>query len=244
MTTSRSPREVTAGERAADQAADTALPAPWLRASLPGARPGEWEQLLPKSRQSECYLRGTCQLAQANTCYFVEFIRLYSPAGPGDVPRLARCCRRPMPCDPRVNSPAHPRVNSPASISRTRDLFPPPRGRMPSMVTHPELDQRSLELHQLVAEKIRAEPIRFDRARATLARFRRIVDIRSQPYMIEWERVFEQGIEAALALATEDSERATALRQSSPFAGVLTDEERAEFFRKWFAEHGRQRAQD
>ncbi len=58
MTTSRSPREVTAGERAADQAADTALPAPWLRASLPGARPGEWEQLLPKSRQSECYLRG------------------------------------------------------------------------------------------------------------------------------------------------------------------------------------------
>lgn len=112
------------------------------------------------------------------------------------------------------------------------------------MANHPELDQRGLALHRLVAEKIRAEPARFERARATLARFRRIVDVRSQPYMRAWQQVFEEGIEAVLALATEDSERGAAMRQSSPFAGVLTDEERSAFFRQWFEEHPRQAEPD
>jgi hypothetical protein len=55
----------------------------------------------------------------------------------------------------------------------------------------------------------------------------------SLPYIEQWERIFLLGMEAALSVATEDSERAAALRQASPFAGVLTPPERTKFFRDW-----------
>lgn len=100
-------------------------------------------------------------------------------------------------------------------------------------MTPQELDARSLALHRLVAEKLRAEPARFDRARATLARFFVIVDPRSRTYMEAWRRIFDEGVEAAIAAATEDSERGAALRQASPFAGVLTPQERWQFLRTW-----------
>lgn len=40
-------------------------------------------------------------------------------------------------------------------------------------------------------------------------------------------------MEMCLEFATEDSERATAIRQASPFAGILTNEERLAFLRAW-----------
>lgn len=106
------------------------------------------------------------------------------------------------------------------------------------MRTHQEIDARSLALHRLIAEKIARDPALFDRARTTLARWRIIVDRNSQPYLEEWERLMEQGREACLAVATEESEHATALRQSSPFAGVLTARERFLFLKNWTREHG------
>lgn len=107
------------------------------------------------------------------------------------------------------------------------------------MRTHQELDARSLAMHRLIAAKIRQDPALFDRARATLARWRIIVCVNSQPYLAELERLFEQGIEAALAVATEDTERATALRQSSPFCGILTEDERLGFLKSWSSAHRR-----
>ena len=103
----------------------------------------------------------------------------------------------------------------------------------------PELNKRSLALHRLVADKIRNDPALFDKIKATLARWRKIVSPNSQPYLIEWERLVADGIEASLAMATEDSERATALRKSSPFACVLTEPERLEFLRTWEQDHDR-----
>lgn len=104
------------------------------------------------------------------------------------------------------------------------------------MRTHQQIDERSLALHRLVAETLRREPARFERARTTLARFRKVADVRSQPYLKVWEGLFEEGLEKTLAMATEDSERGAALRQTSPFAGVLTPAERAAFFRRWRGE--------
>ncbi|HSI58792.1 MAG TPA: hypothetical protein VLA16_14635 [Ideonella sp.] len=101
------------------------------------------------------------------------------------------------------------------------------------MPSHQQLDRRSLAMHRLVVDKIRRDPALFERARATLARWRASVCVSSQPYLEEWERSMNQGMEACLALAVEDSQRATALRQSSPFAGVLTHRERFEFLRTW-----------
>lgn len=88
-------------------------------------------------------------------------------------------------------------------------------------------------MHRLVAQKIRAEPTLADRVRATLAKWLHAASPRSQPYLREWQRLFDAGIDAALAVATEDSERGAAMRQSSPFCGVLTNKERFGFLAEW-----------
>lgn len=110
------------------------------------------------------------------------------------------------------------------------------------MRTHQEIDERSLALHRLVAEKIRRNPALFDRVKATLARWRMTVCVASQPHLVEWEHLMNQGIDAALAVAIEDSQRATALRQSSPFSGLLTNQERFTFLKTWGNDHTAQGA--
>lgn len=101
------------------------------------------------------------------------------------------------------------------------------------MRTHQEVDARSLALHRLVAAKIRRDPALFDRAKAALARWRTTVCASSQPDLEEWERLMSQGVENCLAVAVEDSERAAALRQSSPLSFLLTHQERFAFLKDW-----------
>jgi hypothetical protein len=110
------------------------------------------------------------------------------------------------------------------------------------MRTHQEIDARSLAMHRVVAEKIRRDPSLFDKAKATLARWRASGSSPSDPYLDEWERLMERGMDGCLAIAVEDSERANALRQCSPFAGVLTSRERFAFLRAWKAAHAPARA--
>lgn len=105
------------------------------------------------------------------------------------------------------------------------------------MPTHQEIDARALAMHRLVAQKIRQNPALFDKAKATLARWRTMVSVSSQPYLQEWEILMHQGVEACLAMAVEDSERAAALRQSSPFAGLLTHQDRFTFLKTWRLDH-------
>jgi hypothetical protein len=102
-------------------------------------------------------------------------------------------------------------------------------------VTHQEIDARSLALHRLVAEKIRREPSLFEIPKANITRFH--AADRDDRYLTEWARLFDVGMDAALSAATEDSERAATLRQSSPFGGVLTSKERSAFLHAWSALH-------
>lgn len=104
-------------------------------------------------------------------------------------------------------------------------------------MTHQELDARSLALHRLVAEKIRRDPALLRIVRENLSRWRRHAAPTARPYVEAWERLLDAGLDAALAAAAEDSERAAALRQSSPFAGVLTPRERWSFLEAWSAAH-------
>jgi len=46
------------------------------------------------------------------------------------------------------------------------------------------------------------------------------------PALAEWAQILASPASQVLALLTERSARATRLRQSSPFAGILTEEER------------------
>jgi hypothetical protein len=103
--------------------------------------------------------------------------------------------------------------------------------------TPQQLEACSLAMYRLIAEKIKKNPALFDKARATLAQWCMIVCPSSQPYLAEWERIMEQGINACLAAAAEESEHAATLRKCAPFAGILTDQERREFLRTWTAIH-------
>ena len=88
---------------------------------------------------------------------------------------------------------------------------------------------RSLALHALVARKLARDPSLLEVARGNLIRWRQ-----SSPeppaYLDEWERILSQPLPQILALITATDEEATRLRQSSPFAGVLTAEERDRLF--------------
>ncbi len=101
------------------------------------------------------------------------------------------------------------------------------------MRTHLVLDQRSLALHRLIADKLQREPQLFDKVRATLAHWQRTVSANTQPYVLQWCKLAEQGMDACIAVATQESEQAAALRQASPFGGILTHAERFAFFREW-----------
>jgi hypothetical protein len=101
------------------------------------------------------------------------------------------------------------------------------------MSDHDRIDARSLAMHQRIAERIRQEPALMDRARATLARWRSTVSPDAQPYLQEWQGLMDAGLETCLRVATEDSQRARALRQASPFAGLLSNAERFAFIRQW-----------
>lgn len=56
---------------------------------------------------------------------------------------------------------------------------------------------------------------------------------RSRPYLEEWRRILNFPLEEILSLIGRDDARMTALRQSSPFAGVLEPAERWAIFARF-----------
>lgn len=89
--------------------------------------------------------------------------------------------------------------------------------------------QRSLWLHRVVAGKVALDPVRVaSRARRNLGQ------LRSQhptgavtADFDEWESLLDGPVEVLLATLVSPSQRAVELRQNSPFAGALTERERA-----------------
>jgi hypothetical protein len=96
--------------------------------------------------------------------------------------------------------------------------------------SHDWIDARSLALHEAVAAKIAVTPALLDIARGNLARW---LSANPSPALAEWQAVLAgSSLDELLALLRSPSERAARLRQSSPFAGVLTREERAAILRR------------
>jgi hypothetical protein len=90
---------------------------------------------------------------------------------------------------------------------------------------HQRIDQRSLALHSAIAEKLRADPAPIAIALDNIERWSRAGG-RSQPYWDAWLEILSRPLPEILGLLGEESERMTALRQATPFAGVLTPSER------------------
>jgi hypothetical protein len=94
-----------------------------------------------------------------------------------------------------------------------------------SLHGHQRIDQRSLALHRAIAGKLRANPALLEIARENLNRWS-IANGRSQPYWDAWREILNRPMGDVLELIVEDSERMTAMRQATPFAGVLAPAER------------------
>src|SRR5688572_33323857 len=90
---------------------------------------------------------------------------------------------------------------------------------------HARLDQRSLALHRAIADKLRENPALLEIARDNLRRWSLARD-RSQPYWDAWQEILNRPLPEILDLLEEESERMTAMRQATPFAGVLQPAER------------------
>ncbi|MEX1044773.1 MAG: hypothetical protein WEC73_01485, partial [Chthoniobacterales bacterium] len=94
---------------------------------------------------------------------------------------------------------------------------------------HRKHEQRSLLMHRLVADRLRQSPgdvVRF--GLDNLQRWRqRGVDCED---FSMWDRLLQSGPERLLEILESDDEDACRLRQSSPFAGLLSEEERGRIF--------------
>ena len=101
------------------------------------------------------------------------------------------------------------------------------------MPDHQTIDRRSLAFGQALAARVRADPALVDAARATLARWMSTCSPRARPALEEWEAVLTGPLDGVIALLTGTDERATRLRQSNPFAGLLPNEERLSIIRRF-----------
>jgi hypothetical protein len=94
---------------------------------------------------------------------------------------------------------------------------------------HRLLDVRSLALHAVIARKIERAPRLLAKARQNLDRWR--TERGSEPRALaEWRAILGRPWREVAALLVDPGEHATRLRQSSPFAGVLTREERRRIY--------------
>jgi|SRR5947209_10275830 len=97
---------------------------------------------------------------------------------------------------------------------------------------HERIDRRSVALHRAIAEKLRARPELLEIARENLDRWMRASE-RRQPYWEAWRQILARPLEEILPLLVEESERMTAMRQMTPFAGVLEPRERWAIYEKY-----------
>jgi hypothetical protein len=101
---------------------------------------------------------------------------------------------------------------------------------------HELIDQRSIALHRLVAEKVSADPSLISRALRWIRQRLESVDrgAASRRALQEWADLMSSSSPERLCeLLVQDSERMRRLRQSSPFAGFLSPAERSAVMRKY-----------
>jgi hypothetical protein len=96
-----------------------------------------------------------------------------------------------------------------------------------------EIDDKSLALHQLVVQKIKREPVLFARIQENLDRRKAKPTLGTLPHVMHWQRLVDEGMEHALSVAIEKSDRGQVLRQCSPFTRILTESERLDFIQSW-----------
>jgi hypothetical protein len=120
------------------------------------------------------------------------------------------------------------RRSNPATLAESVRIDQHAR-RKAAPMRHRKLEERSLALHREIARRIKDNPGLLTRVRGRL-----FEDIRSGRFSIsltdamqEWlDLLNTSSLEQILELLVDQGENARRLRQSTPFAGILTQEER------------------
>jgi len=133
----------------------------------------------------------------------------------GEIPALQAIAARSRGQKPAYCSPKHRAADHNAQSYRRR------RGEENG---HDVVDRRSLAFHRLIASKIEAEPKLVEVASRNIDRWKR--QGRTEEYLGEWEHVLRSGVGEVVRVLRSTGERATRLRQSSPFVGILAQDER------------------
>jgi hypothetical protein len=98
--------------------------------------------------------------------------------------------------------------------------------RAPIWSDHRVAEARSLALHVLAVRRIAADPRLLALARATLRRWLARYPESAPAALLEWKALLERPWREVAVRATELSESAARLRQSSPLATLLSQAER------------------
>jgi predicted NAD/FAD-dependent oxidoreductase len=101
---------------------------------------------------------------------------------------------------------------------------------------HQRIGQRSLAMHRAIADKLRANPALIEIARANLKHWS-LAQPRSKTYWDAWAEILSRPLPEILDVLVEESEKMNALRQTSPFAGVLEPAERWAIYAQFEPEH-------
>lgn len=96
---------------------------------------------------------------------------------------------------------------------------------------HASAERRSLELHRLVAERLRRDPALLEPARSRVRLWLRDATV-SRHWAEAWAALLARPLPDILAVLVDPGQRARDLRQSSPFAGVLSPRERWDALRR------------
>jgi transcriptional regulator with XRE-family HTH domain len=97
-------------------------------------------------------------------------------------------------------------------------------------------DRRSVAVHRAIASHLVAEPgAALARARQTLRKMRAHTGSPSR-YLREWELILDRPVPSIVEVMMDPSPWARELRHVTPFAGVLTPEERTAIYRD-FGQH-------
>jgi hypothetical protein len=113
-----------------------------------------------------------------------------------------------------------------AGVRTVTRMEAPMHGLSAGALRHRIIEARSLAMHCLAAQKIELRPALLDHVRRLLNNWRSRYGQESPRALDEWDAVLSQPWPEIAAFITDSGERATRLRQSTPFAGVLSARER------------------
>jgi hypothetical protein len=85
-------------------------------------------------------------------------------------------------------------------------------------------------MHCKIAQKISRDPDLLNIAKQNLARWEKKSTGLKRGYLQEWREILDQPWPEIAEMITSMNEESTRLRSSSPFAGILTDQERERIY--------------